>query len=244
MSYIAFGQTDIGLKRKENQDRYLIHPKLNLFAIADGMGGHQQGGLAAQMALEVVKEKVKTGPPTHLKDVSGALALAYEKANERIFRKASQSSNIKEGMGTTLVLAYLFEDHLFIGNVGDSRVYLMQKGLLWQVTEDHSLLNEQIKMGFIDENREEDIKNFQYKNIILRCLGIDSRVECDIYKRKICPGDRFLLCSDGLSGMLSHEEIQGLLSQKEIKKITAQCVNLAKKKGGSDNITVIVIDFR
>ena len=243
MGYVAFGQTDIGLKRINNQDCYLVHQELNLFAIADGMGGHQKGALAAQMALDIIQEKLEKDPPSNDTAVSKTLALAYEEANQQIFTKASISSDIQYGMGTTLVLAYLFENHLFMANVGDSRLYLMKKGFLWQITEDHSLLNEQIKWGFIDESREEEIENFKHKNVIVRCLGIENHVECDLYKRKVCPGDRFLLCSDGLSNMLSHEEIQEVLSQKETKKAVTQCINLARKKGGSDNITVVIIDF-
>ena len=243
MNYVAFGKTDIGLKRKDNQDRYLIQRELNLFAIADGMGGHEGGALAAQIALDTLQERLKKTSFHHWTAIPKTLQLAYEEANHKIFNQGSMNSEIKNRMGTTLVSAYLFKNHLLVTNVGDSRLYLMQKGSLWQITEDHSLLNEKIKLGLIDESREEDIKNFQNKNVITRCLGIESHVECDIYTREICLGDRFLLCSDGLSNMLSHEEIQNVLSLNEVKEATTQCINLTLKKGGYDNITAIIIDF-
>ena len=237
--YIVYGQTDIGLKRNSNQDNYLIQQDLNLFAVADGMGGHQEGDLASKMALQVIEKAFKKKQPQNLSEVPKKLIHSIEKANQCIFNKSFLDKR-ELGMGTTLVLAYFFENHLFIANIGDSRLYLMQRGFLWQITEDHSLLNEQMKLGLI---KEKDIKHFKYKNIIVRCLGIEKEVQCDIYKREIKSGDRFLLCSDGLSNMLSDKEMLEVLSIKEIKKALAQCINFAKKNGGDDNITGILIDF-
>jgi protein phosphatase len=235
----VFCQTDIGLRREQNQDSYLIDEALGLYVVADGMGGHRGGEVASAMAVQAVREAVarvqndKRKPhPRQL------LAQAYREASHKIYDRSHNESPELQGMGTTLVTALYRDGVMYVANVGDSRAYLFTEGKLWQITEDHSLVNEQIRAGLLTEREAE---NFAAKNVITRSVGFERDVLCDIVEREMQAGELLLICSDGLSGLVQDSMIAQLCSSGIPEQIVSKCIDLAKKNGGDDNITVMVI---
>lgn len=232
-------QTDIGLKRKRNEDAFLVDRDLGLYIVADGMGGHRGGDLASRLAVETVREVVaqhhneldRFSPHSLLRE-------AYTQASHAIFDKSHIERPELRGMGTTLVVAFYHEGTLYIGNVGDSRAYLHSKPHLWQLTEDHSLVNDQLRMGLISED---SVESFAAKNVITRSVGFERDVECDIVKRELRPGELVLMCSDGLTTKLSDNELNKMCRDLPPEKIVAQSIDEAKNRGGEDNITCMVI---
>lgn len=234
-------QTDVGLRRENNQDFVLFDEGLGLYVVADGMGGHRGGEVASRMAAETVLEVVRKAlreSGSRRANPRVLLNQAYEQASHKIF-KASHGE--LEGMGTTLVVALAFESTLYFANVGDSRAYLFANHRLWQMTEDHSLMNEQLRAGLIEEK---DIPQFSGKNVITRSVGFESAVQVDIVERQVMPGDLFLLCSDGLSGLVSDARIAEICRTNDPENIVSICVDEAKKNGGDDNVTVMVLYAR
>ena len=243
MRVSACGLTDVGLKRTKNEDNFLLDRGMGLFILADGMGGHKGGGLASQLAVEAVRGVFKNYIREHDFITSPRVVIeeAYVIASSRVFDKSMEDDNRLYGMGTTLVTAYIHKDEIFIGNVGDSRGYFYNKHYMWQMTEDHSLLNDHIRAGLI---KDSDIKDFQAKNVITRSVGFEREVACDIIRKKIEPGDSFLLCSDGLSGLVDDENIYEICRNNPSKKAVELCIEAAKENGGDDNITVVIIDVK
>ncbi len=236
MQFRSWGITDKGMKRSNNQDSFLIDESLKLFVVADGMGGHKGGEVASAIAAETAKQVVQNAKMNeHPRNL---LQKIFIEASQRIFDTSSREHELK-GMGTTMVLALLREDLLYIGNVGDSRCYLFQEDRLWSMTEDHSLVYEQLRTGQLSE---EDLPNFQAKNIITRSVGFEQQIECDVVERSILPGDRFILCSDGLHGILSHERMTGICTRNETSDWAPILIQAANDEGGDDNITVLVIE--
>ena len=235
--------TDVGLRRENNQDSFLIDDSLGLYLVADGMGGHSGGEVASALAVQTVRDVVlKTSKDNRRVSPRQLLAEAYREASHKIYDHARIDSNKKlMGMGTTLVCAYFSRGVLYISNVGDSRAYLFRKPHLWQVTEDHSLLNEQLRAGIIAER---DIPTFNAKNVITRSVGFEREVSCDIVERILEPGELILLCSDGLSGLVSDEKIAEICRTYEPKQIVSKCIDEAKKNGGDDNVTVMVLNAK
>lgn len=240
MKVTACGLTDVGLKRSKNEDNLLVAEDMGLFVVADGMGGHRGGDLASQLAVEALMDVVKTHREEHtFLSPRAMLEEAYTEASSRIFLESKKNNSQLEGMGTTLVAAYIHENEIFIANVGDSRAYFYNKLYMWQVTEDHSLLNEHIRAGLLKDSEADD---FQAKNIITRSVGFEREVRCDIVRKVIAPGDHFIMCSDGLSGLVSDEEIHQICKTQPKEKAVQHCIEQAKKGGGDDNITVIILD--
>jgi protein phosphatase len=239
MEFEVWGQTDVGLKRDNNQDSILVDKKNSLFIVADGMGGHRGGEVASAMAVETVQELIdlllaRKGYVS----ARDALKSAYREACRRIYNKSRKENPDLMGMGTTMVLAFGYEDSLYIANVGDSRAYLFKDNNLWQVTEDHSLVNEQIRAGILDPSSPESMVG---RNVITRSVGFEDDVNVDIVERKVESGEVYLLCSDGLSGLVSNEKIADIFRKTSPKDVTQKCINEAKRAGGDDNISVIVI---
>ncbi|MCB0376897.1 MAG: Stp1/IreP family PP2C-type Ser/Thr phosphatase [Bdellovibrionales bacterium] len=240
MTIRAYGETDVGLKREKNEDAILLEPEMDLFVVADGMGGHKGGDLASKMAIASVKEVVETHRTEHtFLSPRAMIEECYVEASRRIFEASQMEDHYLQGMGTTMVVSYVHQGDIFIGNVGDSRAYLLNEKYMWQITEDHSLLNEHIKAGLI---RDADAKDFQAKNIITRSVGFEREVRCDIFQRKIQPGDQYLICSDGLSGLVSDERIHEICTLNDIENSVKILIQEAKKNGGDDNITVLIIE--
>ncbi|MBN1114321.1 MAG: Stp1/IreP family PP2C-type Ser/Thr phosphatase [Oligoflexia bacterium] len=234
----AYGKTDIGRKRSTNQDSILCDLELEVFAVADGMGGHKGGEIASAMVLDIIRTAV-----TSIKDRSDNIrASAYLKeaislASSRVYERALMDTSLK-GMGTTLVLMYMQDYVAHIAQVGDSRVYLIRDGGIWRITEDHSLVNEQYRAGIL--SREQAEKS-AYRNVITRSVGFDEMVNTDIYIREIKDKDLFLLCSDGLTSMLKDEEIRDSVDPDDLIVSVDRLISLANQAGGNDNISVILV---
>jgi protein phosphatase len=228
--------TDVGRVREINEDRYLQRDDLGLFAVADGVGGHQAGEVASQTSVETI-ETAFVEPTTE------GLVKAIEQANDAVWHLA-QSAPEKRGMGTTLTAVALVsedgEEHLAIANVGDSRVYLFQQGELSQLTDDHSLVEELVREGQITH---EEARVHPQRSIITRALGMEPNVTVDHLQLIPYEGDRLLLCSDGLTNEVPDDRIESILRRMGDPQEAAQeLVRQARAHGGNDNITVVVVD--
>ncbi|MBD5461027.1 MAG: Stp1/IreP family PP2C-type Ser/Thr phosphatase [Lachnospiraceae bacterium] len=236
----TFSITDIGKKRKLNQDYVYTSEKPvgglpNVFIVADGMGGHNAGDYASKYTVETMvsemEKSVDTNPVTILKK-------AIKAANEHIWKKSGEDAQL-EGMGTTVVAATLSQNRLDVANVGDSRLYIVNDRIT-QITRDHSLVEEMVRMGGI---AKADARNHPDKNIITRAIGACDTVEADFFSAELKPGDIVLMCSDGLTNMLEDEEIRMILNgQRDIVEKAEELVKAANNNGGRDNISVILIE--
>jgi PPM family protein phosphatase len=233
----SYGKTDVGLKRTNNQDNLLIDDSKMLYAVADGMGGHRGGETASKVALEVIHAAMSQviGKPG-LKIVP-FIKETISLASMKVYERSQMDENLR-GMGTTLIAAYIEDDKCYIAQVGDSRAYLYKDGNLWKITEDHSLINEQLRSGLITKEQSEKLL---YKNVITRSVGVEEIVDVDIYIREIEEGDVFLLCSDGLTSMLKDSDISDNIDVSDLKSSTERLISLANEAGGLDNISVIII---
>jgi PPM family protein phosphatase len=228
--------TDVGRVRQSNEDRYLARDDVGLFAVADGVGGHQAGEVASQMSVETLEEAFEE-PTTE------GLVAAVREANQAVWHLA-QSASERRGMGTTLTAVALVqedgEEHLAVANVGDSRAYLFQQGELTQLTEDHSLVEELYRDGQITRQEAEV---HPQRSIITRALGMEPEIEVDSWQLLPYRGDRILLCSDGLTNEVSNERIESTLRRiSDPQEVAQELVRQARANGGNDNITVVVID--
>ncbi len=232
-------KTDIGLKRKLNQDYVFtadcpVGTLPNLYLVADGMGGHKAGGYASKYAVETVVEAVSR---SNEEDVFSLLNQAITEANEKIRKKAAEDENMA-GMGTTLVAATICEEVLKIANVGDSRLYLVNDKIQ-QITIDHSLVEEMVRMGGLDR---EQARNHENKNIITRAIGAQAEVNPDFFEVKLQKDDKVFMCTDGVSNMLTDEEILEILNKDmtEEERIEA-IIAAANANGGRDNMGIILV---
>lgn len=228
----TFGsRTDIGCLRDHNEDSLVVAPPL--FAVADGMGGHAAGEVASEIAVNVLAEQAPAHPDPE------ALGRAVEEANRAILRAAHEGLG-REGMGTTMTAAMLEGERLIIAQVGDSRAYLLHQGKLQQLTRDHSLMADMIEAGQLTP---EEARSHPNRSVITRALGSDPNTQPDLYEINVETGDRLLICSDGLSGMVLDKEIESALARvRDPQRCASQLVNEAIANGGHDNVTVIVAD--
>jgi len=243
-------KTDVGMKRTHNEDYFSLIEDEQLFIVADGMGGHASGEVASKMAAETIGEfyartradEEVTWPykmDRSLSYIENRLVCAIKLANLRIFETSCRDIRYK-GMGTTIVSTLVAGDKAYIGHVGDSRVYRVRDGGIQQMTRDHSLL-EDYKEAKPDMTEEEE-RNFPHKNVITRALGMRETVQVDIRAHQIKSGDLFLLCSDGLSGMVHDEAIlQITLGAKSLERAVAELVDAANRNGGTDNVTTLML---
>lgn len=231
----AFGVSDVGMKRQNNQDAFLINEKLGLFAVADGMGGHSGGEVASALAVKAMEHvfKEKKGK----RDTADLLRFGVEKGNQIIFEQAAEQAELA-GMGTTLTAIAFHKDHMLVAQVGDSRCYFFVQNQLYQITEDHSQIYELMKLGFVTEA---NIHHFQ-KNVITRSVGYEPSVAPDLYSVDVKKGSRFLVCSDGLTGMATQAQIAQIMNNFDIKTAAENLVQLANMQGGEDNVTAIVVE--
>ena len=237
------GQTDVGQARPHNEDyvdyyiprttRQLTR-KGSIFLVADGMGGHRAGEVASQGAVRAVIERYYQEAG---RDVPSSLIRAFRGANEQLYRQA-QADPTKSGMGTTLVAAVVLGRKLYVANVGDSRAYLVNRQGITQITEDHSWVEEQVRAGLLTE---EQARRHPHRNLVTRALGSKPSVEVDIFVGEIGPGDRLLLCSDGLTNWVSDDEISAIARRHAPDEATRLLVAEANERGGKDNITVLIV---
>ena len=243
------GLTDVGKKRGHNEDALLINEEQKLYIVADGMGGHASGEVASGMAIETLnhffketeEDEDRTWPYKMDKTLSyqeNRMINGVKLANKQIFRRAQNDLRLK-GMGTTIVSLFCRERYAYIGHVGDSRVYRIRQGKLEQLTEDHSLLNDYMKIKKLTQN---EIDNFPHKNVIVRALGMKERVQVDIRREEMRVGDLFLLCSDGLSGLVNDEDLLRIVNEHGavLEQAAKKLIDAANKNGGNDNITTVL----
>jgi serine/threonine protein phosphatase PrpC len=240
--------TDVGQRRDHNEDAVASDAETGLVVLADGMGGYKAGEVASEIAVLTLVSELREGllelPAGETDKDSGLLREgvilrdAVAKANSAIYN-VSQSQPQCAGMGTTLVAAVFTDDRVCVGHIGDSRMYRLRGEEFSQITEDHSLLNEQLKSGLITPEQAKVSKN---KNLVTRALGVDPTVELELHEYEVQPGDIYLLCSDGLSDLVEDEEIQLTLSalSANLELAAHQLVQMANDNGGKDNISVVL----
>jgi PPM family protein phosphatase len=226
------GQSHVGMKRNHNEDNYVLVPEERLFVVADGMGGHSSGEVASKIAVEEMQEFFRmTGQD---QDITWPYKMD----------KARNYDENRLATGVKLANMRIFEsdNEVCVAHVGDSRVYFFRDGVLKQVTEDHSLLNDYLKAKKLTP---EEIEAFPHKNVIVRALGMKDNVMVDVSRVEPKDGDVFLLCSDGLSGMVPDAQIQQVLqNQSDLEKACGQLIDLANANGGNDNVTCVLARFR
>jgi protein phosphatase len=224
-------RTDVGRGRSANEDAFVADQDRGLYAVADGMGGHRAGEVASATAIETLQSAFGTG---------GRIEDAVAAANAAVFTQASENPEMR-GMGTTVTAVALTDGrYATIGHVGDSRAYLLRDGTLSQVTEDHSLVEQLVREGQLSP---EEAAVHPQRAVITRALGIEPDVEVDVYEVDLHPGDRLLLCSDGLSNMVRGPQLEALLrEQGDPQQAAEMLVDAANAAGGDDNITVVIVD--
>jgi protein phosphatase len=254
------GRTAVGQVRDHNEDNFVvanletgqIRPRDQvcedevaarglIFAVCDGMGGAAAGEVASQMAVDILVEAMRRGgPPKNRDNLARRLVGAVEEAGRRIF-DAAQKERSRRGMGTTATVAVLIDKVLFLAEVGDSRAYLLRRGQLKQLTKDQSLVNQLIEAGHLTEDEAEA---FEHSNIILQALGTSESVQVDLTFVELRRGDRLMMCSDGLSGLVHTDSLRSTLDEiRDPAECSAKLIEYAEAAGGHDNITVVVADF-
>jgi protein phosphatase len=244
------GETNVGMKRAHNEDSLYLPEAERLAIVADGMGGHASGEVASKMAVETIAaffkatqdEQQLTWPfkmdRGHRYDVN-RMVTAIKLANLKIHEQAQKDPRC-HGMGTTVVSTLFLDDAIVVGHVGDSRLYRRREGVFEQITEDHSLLNDYIKMKRLTA---EEIANFPHKNVIVRALGMKDTVKVDTRFEIPQLNDIYMLCSDGLCGPVKDEQIQSVIGQHQtdLKVCASKLIDAANENGGPDNVTAVVV---
>ena len=236
----AFAATDVGKVREVNQDCVFssIGPVgclPNLFIVADGMGGHKAGDIASRLTVDSVVDKLSK---VSSKDYISVITDTIIKVNKEVIDKAAESQDYA-GMGTTLVVATVFDNILKVANVGDSRLYVVGEDII-QITRDHSLVEEMVINGQLDRA---DARVDKRKNIITRAIGGESKVEAEMFSVELKPEDKILMCSDGLSNMVDDAEILEIINREpDIEKAARMLIDAANENGGKDNISVVIVE--
>ena len=235
--------TDGGRRRPINEDAVKVMEDANFFMLADGVGGNRSGEIASQSSLDALEKFVRHNPPEWLEDrdeIFRYLRAAVRYVNQYII-KLSESQPQYTGMATTLVFAYVRDGYMYVANVGDSRVYLIHDNMIQQITDDHTYVNDLVKMGAISR---EEAKNHSRKNVITRAIGANANNEPDCFCVAVEPTDRILLCSDGLYDEVADEDILHTISRFDDMMICAEdLISMANTNGGNDNISVICINL-
>jgi serine/threonine protein phosphatase PrpC len=245
--------TDIGRRRSKNQDFAGSFPDHALFIVADGMGGHRGGEIASQMAVEIFSKTFEAGIKNERRTHQELLSVSALEANRLILERSRFESDL-EGMGTTTTALHFCEGKAMIGHVGDSRCYLINKMGIWQLTRDHSLVQEKLRAGLITRDQ---LKTDRMKNVITRSVGFDLQFGIDIYEYEPKIDDLFLMCSDGLTGQVEDLEIYNFAKevffdrdpqspeakQYALKDLIGKLIDTANERGGDDNITVLATQY-
>lgn len=246
------GRTDVGKVRSNNEDSFLIDDEMGFYVVADGMGGHSHGEVASKMAVEVTRDAMRKFIFDNQKAILGKidpkasergnqLASAVRLANQFIYESA-KSNPMHQGMGTTIDAVLIHKDKAAVAHVGDSRIYLARGGKLKQVTQDHSLVQDQVRQGILTQ---EEADRSPLKNVLTRALGVDENAEVDLIEFDCYNGDLLIGCTDGLNKMVRDEEIaRAVRDMKTPKRISDHLVDMANAAGGVDNTTVVVAELR
>ena len=240
--------TDIGRKRDHNEDSFLVNEDLGLYVVCDGMGGHAGGETASRLAVQTIERELlgarlrpddplSSAAPLAETPMAAALREAVEGACAAVFRTSRANPELA-GMGTTCISLLIRDQQAIVGHVGDSRADLVRDGEVHQLSEDHSLVNEQVRAGLLSE---EEARHSRLKNIITRSVGFEEDVLVDVLGVETRAGDKFLLCSDGLANLVANDEIRDSLLQNDLDEVPARLIALANERGGDDNITVVAV---
>jgi protein phosphatase len=242
----SFGCTDIGMKRQQNQDRYRIDADLNLYMVADGMGGHRGGEVASRMAVDTVEEHLRAhraaltrgaeGSPPADRPAARLVAEGVRRACRAIYERSASDPELDK-MGTTATALLLLDGWAFLAHVGDSRCYLLRDDRIRLLSDDHSIVAEQVRAGLITE---EEAMRSPYRNVITRSVGVERDVVVDMLAVEARSADAFLICSDGLTGLVRDEEIKAVVDDNFLHRVPERLVDLANERGGPDNITVVL----
>lgn len=237
---LNFGMTDIGQVRKKNQDYYYISDDGCINILADGMGGYAGGEIASKLATlsakEYIEKQFDKNKEYEKQEILDIIKNAMEYANMQVHKKAQEQEEL-ELMGTTLEICLIYKDKMFIGHVGDSRVYRLRQGIIRKLTKDDSYVQKLVEDGTITK---EEAKNHPKKNMLVKALGCETDLEVNVFYKKFLKDDIVLICSDGLTNMVSEEQIYNIIS-KDINQAARDLVNEANLNGGLDNITLIII---
>jgi protein phosphatase len=248
----AYGQTDVGRRRKLNEDNFLVAPEPNLYAVCDGMGGHNAGEVASKMAIETLqafiekshREKEITWPyglDVNLSFDGNRLKTAIKLANKKVFRAADNREDYT-GMGTTVVAGLVSENVLTVGSAGDSRCYLLRKAELHQLTRDDSWVSAALGEGILNSD---EIERHPLRNVITKAVGAKDSIELDVVEKKLETGDVVLICSDGLHAMLSDADILAALTPfpEGLEEAAGRLIDAANEAGGKDNVSVVLLRY-
>lgn len=243
MGILCAGATDIGRKRKTNQDSICLNHSHHFFAVADGMGGHNGGDIASQLSVKVIDEYLDK---SSAQDAQVLMKNLIQEINRSILKKAEEQPEL-HGMGTTVSAIQFAGPQLVIGNVGDSRVYMINNHHIFQLTRDHSFVQEKLNMGIY--TREEAVKDPQ-KNVLVRSVGFEADLLVDVFNYRVCKNDIFLICSDGLHGKVSDGDILHIVQRNisdpsrcqlsDVEQTVKELIQQANDNGGQDNISVIL----
>lgn len=247
----SWSRSDVGRKREKNEDSYLVDPSMMLYVVADGMGGHAGGATASRMAVQtvhgVVRAALQAGDAFPVEPPNGehaplleVLDAAVREASKRIHETSIRDPKL-HGMGTTATLTMFLGSRIYVAHVGDSRLYRLRKGVFEQLTEDHSLVAEQVKAGFITS---EEAQFSRFRNIITRSVGFEAQVTADTFSVAVQLGDVFIICSDGLTGMVSDEQIHAELGGQRLQNAASNLISQANRAGGDDNITLVLMRYK
>lgn len=244
MPIISAGDTHIGMKRQSNQDSIFLDSSSHLYCVADGMGGHNGGDIASQMSVELLPKFIKANKNNF--DIETLLDKSIIHVNESLYLHGQKNQELK-GMGTTITCITFEDNDIIIANVGDSRAYMVNDKKIYQLTRDHSLVQEKINLGLY--GREEARLDNQ-KNVLIRTVGFEPELEVDVFRHKVTKNDIFILCSDGLHGKVSDEDIIHIVNnhiphpeaanENSLKLAVQTLIDQANKNGGQDNISVII----
>ena len=237
---LNFGLTDIGQVRKKNQDYYYISDDGCVNILADGMGGYAGGEIASKLATlsakQYIEEHFDKNKEYEKQDLLSLIKNAMEYANFEVHKKAQEEKEL-ELMGTTLEICLIYKDKMFIGHVGDSRVYRLRQGIIRKLTKDDSYVQKLVEDGTITK---EEAKNHPKKNMLVKALGCETNLEVNVFYKKFLKDDIVLICSDGLTNMVSEEQIYNIINS-DINEAAKELINEANINGGLDNITLIII---
>lgn len=225
-------RTDVGKVRANNQDAPIVSEKLRLYGVADGMGGHKGGEVASTSARDDLLRELEGKTPS-----VAALSGAIEEVNRQIYHQQEHDDALT-GMGTTLSVLWMSDNFVYIGHVGDSRVYLLRDGEFRQMTLDHSLVEQLVREGVLTE---EEAQNHPMRNIITRAIGTDESVEVDVMVEERRKGDLWLACSDGLHGLVDDRQMRDALRQYAPEKAADVLLKAALDAGGRDNVTLVIV---